>query len=280
MLGDAITPFNLRPEEPTDLPQNPSVIPTEDHLKQCQSIFDDCEARRARIEQKAQWAFAVVAFLVPLLASVFVFIFRTTRMERAGLIVALAFLGSSASLLLLSFLSAARALSIRPTEVLYFDGVIDTSTGDFRPYDITRRAQGLLYCASINSAMNDHMAQLVKGAHLFAAFAVVAFSIGVIPAGLDLMGHAAAPSQTTIVGAVNVKSPELEALRAEVAEISTRLAANAAQTKERAEIPQLLARVAALDAEMAAAKASLLKLPTKKEASTTAVHVHTRAKTQ
>ena len=57
--------YEEKPEEPEmELPEELGDIPDE-QLALCQSLFDECEERRARVEKKALWTFAAIAFLTP-----------------------------------------------------------------------------------------------------------------------------------------------------------------------------------------------------------------------
>ena len=219
MLKYALIPFNTRPEEPEAFPE-PAAEPSEEQVKQCQTIFDETEARRSRIEQKAQWAFTVIAFLVPFLASLLAFIFHDLASAPRSHVISLVFLFLSAVLLLLSFFSAARALSIRTAETLHLAAVVDPATGQFSDYKKSRHAQGLLYCSVINTAMNDHVAQLVKGAHVFTASGVIFFLCGAMPTGFALIGHKQPPTEATIVGPVALSSSDLAALSGEIARLA------------------------------------------------------------
>ena len=58
------------------------------------------------------------------------------------------------------------------------------------------RARGLLYCASMNTAINDHIAQFVKGAHMLTAAAVVALLMAAIPTSIMFLRTPASPVET------------------------------------------------------------------------------------
>lgn len=68
--------------------------------------------------------------------------------------------------MILSLISIIRAVSVQIRESLFIDAVIDTDKETFRTYDRQFHARGLLYCASVNSAMNAHIGQFVRGAHI------------------------------------------------------------------------------------------------------------------
>jgi hypothetical protein len=77
-------------------------------------------------------------------------------------------------------------LAIRRREILHLGAVVEGKKGCFRKYDKALHAQGLLYCATMNTATNDHIAQFVKGAHVLMAFAVITFASGAVATGLQL----------------------------------------------------------------------------------------------
>ncbi len=215
ILWQIVVPFNSRPEEIDAFPE-PQAEVTDSHVEQCQWIFDQAEERRIHLEQKAQSTFGLMVFLVPLLASLFVFIINRATTSGTGIrTLAIGALIVSAVLLLLGFISAVRAISVKSSETLYLDSVIDKA-GQFREYSKAFHARGLLYCAVMNQAMNDHLAQFVKGAHLLTAGAITALVIAALPISFVISYLPTSPTQTQIVGPVEVSSPELSGIREEV----------------------------------------------------------------
>ena len=193
ILLQPLIPYEARPGEPCkELPEEGGDI-TDEQLALCQAIFDDSEARRAHIEQKAQWTFTAIAFLMPALASVLVFLIRDPALRVEDYTLSLGFLLVSACLLILSFISALRALAIRESEVLYIHAVIKEENGAFIEYKKQSHAQGLLHCAIRNTATNDHIAQFVKGAHILLLLAVILFASGAIVAGFQMNARMALP---------------------------------------------------------------------------------------
>jgi hypothetical protein len=159
-----------------------------------------------------------------LLASLFVFVISKSPASQGVLrLFAVGLLGLSAVLLFLGFIAAVRAISVKAQETLYVHSVIDEA-GQFREYNEGFRARGLLYCAAMNEAMNDHIAQFVKGAHVLTAAAVIAVVFAAVPMGFAFSGLPASPAQMKIVGPVNVSSPEVLALRDEVASLKADVA--------------------------------------------------------
>ena len=130
--------------------------------------------------------YGAIAFLIPTLASVLILILRDADFQAAVYPGALVLIVVSAGLLVLSFISALRAMTIKYSQLLFLNAVIEEDSGMFRKYEIEFQAKGLLYCAVMNTAINDHMAQFVKGAYTLLAIAVICFAWGVGIIGLNL----------------------------------------------------------------------------------------------
>jgi septal ring factor EnvC (AmiA/AmiB activator) len=129
--------------------------------------------------------------------------------------------------------------------------VIDDA-GQFREYSKALHARGLLYCAAMNQAMNDHLAQFVKGAHLLTAAAIVALAIAAVPASV-VLSDPSSPTQTKIVGPVDVSSPELRAVRDEVAGLKKDIETLLSSSQTTAgQLKQLQSKVAAIDKKLGA----------------------------
>lgn len=218
IVWQIVVPFNSRPEEIELFPElDPTFNIDGKQVEQCQWIFDQVEERRGHLEDKAQSTFGLMLFLVPLLASLFVFVISKGSPSRT-LTFTLILVGMSGVCLLLAFISAVRAVAIKESETLFLGSVL-TEDGQFRKYSDAFRARGLLYCASMNTATNDHIAQFVKGAHILTAAAVLVLLLAALPTGLVFLRLPSSPVQTQIVGAVDVSTPELSALRADVANL-------------------------------------------------------------
>ncbi len=125
--------YEFNPEEPElELPDETGEI-SDEQLAFCQSLFDECEERRARAERKSLWTFAAIAFLTPVLASLLVFFQgKETIFEYHQLSLVQSIF--SAFLLFCSFISVFRAVAIRGKVILYIHAVIDEHTGYFKDY--------------------------------------------------------------------------------------------------------------------------------------------------
>ena len=182
----ALTPFESIPKEAEDaFPEQTNDIP-DAQLMLCQSILDECKERREFIEQKGRWLFTIVSFLMPGIIVIMAFLFQGSTLESGQYAITLSVLGISAFLLVLSFVSILRAMAIRPIEVLHLYSVINKEDGTFLPYNRPRHAQGLLHCATMNTASNDHIAQFVKGAHILMTVAVILATVGLISIGTGI----------------------------------------------------------------------------------------------
>ena len=185
-----LIPYESGPRAPEkELPDEVGEA-ADEQLAQCQAIFDDSEARGCHIEQKAQWTFTALAFLMPAMASILVFLIRDPAFGSVDSSFSFVLVSVSGCLLILSFISALRAMSIRRRDFLHIHSVIDKENGAFLEYKKGFHAQGLLYCAVMNTAINDHIAQFVKGAHVLLAFAVIFFVSGAVIAGYQIIRSA------------------------------------------------------------------------------------------
>lgn len=245
-----LVPFNLRPEPIAAFPDPDPLIEVEQaHIDQCQWIFDQAEERRDHLEQKAQATFSLMVFLVPLLASLFVFLVSRGTGSKM-LVVTLVLVCLSGAFLLLGFIAAIRAVGVKENETLFLDSVLNED-GKFRKLRNAFRAHGLLYCASMNTAMNDHLAQFVKGAHTMIAAAVLVLLVAAVPTSVVFLRVPSSPAQTTIIGPVTVSSPEFSALHGDIANLRINVQKLSNSTVSADEIKLLEQKIAILDAKLA-----------------------------
>ena len=231
ILCRPLIPYESTPREPNAaLPEEAGDL-TDEQLAQCQAIFDQCETRCAHIEKKAQWTFTIFAFLIPALASVLVLLIRDPAFRAANGPLSLVLLSVSVCLLILSFLSAARALAIHPRQFLHIDAVINKETGAFLEYKKAFHAQGLLYCATINTATNDHIAQFVRGAQILLVSAVLVFVSGMIATGFNLTAQFAPPIEAKSLGALPLSPDCLSGPQGETREVVSAVRVVAANTE-------------------------------------------------
>ncbi len=193
MLVRPIIPYEASPGKPE---RSLAVVTgkcTQEQLALCQRIFDEGVTRRHHIEQKAQWTFTAIAFLIPTIASVLFFFVKDAGVQRVDHPLLLVVIVGSATLLVLSFVSALRAMAIKHNESLFVHSVIEEESDEFRSYEVEFHAKGLLHCAVMNAAVNDHTAQFVKGAYTLLAIAVVGFALGIGVIGFDVTGTKGSP---------------------------------------------------------------------------------------
>lgn len=214
ILWRSIVPFNPGPELFDD-PPRPDAELDDVQLKRCETYFTQVEATRDALEAKARATFSVVAFLAPLIASAFVFFITRPLPGSAARDIAIGVALLSFVLLVLGFLSITRAVAVRPRQTLGYKSIVDTERGEFRRYNKAFHARGLLWCASSNEAMNVHLAEFVKGAHILTALAVFALVVAAVPAPFFLSAQPTT-NKTEIVGPVNIVSPALVEVQKEV----------------------------------------------------------------
>jgi hypothetical protein len=203
LVWQIVVPFEFEPEPIDPFPESDGAAKVgETTVKQCQWIFDQSEQRRSQLEQKAQATFNIMLFLVPLLASAFVFVVGKTTLGYLRPLTIVLVCGA-AFFVILGFVSAIRAVGVKTSQTLSLTSVL-SDDGQFRPYSEDFQAKGLLYCASMNTAMNDHLAQFVRGAHSMTATAVFLLILAAFPTSLAAMRQGVEPTRTKIVGPVEI----------------------------------------------------------------------------
>lgn len=216
-LWIAIIPFNPRPEEILEPPQVRSDDVDDKQLEQCQRIFDDVESSRVQLEQKARATFTLIAFLVPLLASIFVFLLEQTSLNSNEYKVSVILLLVSSVLLVFGFISIVRAISLKTVEKPFLQSVFDFEKKEFRKYNKAVHARGLLYCASMNQGMNDHISQFVKGAHILSACSIIMFAAGAVSIALAHQPKASSSlTKIEVIGLIAPLTSDLIELRNEM----------------------------------------------------------------
>lgn len=246
---DPLIPRNPEPAEPLDPPDQKDEIPPE-QLEQCVRIYDQVEATRKNLEDKARWTFTMVSFLTPLLLAMLVFMLGKTNVATASRTWAIGFSVLSGTFLLLGFISIVRSVAIQRRQDLFLDAVIDSDKKVFRSYNRTFYARGLLYCASFNAAMNAHIAQFVKGGQVLMAFAVISSILAAVPSAMVFAEAASSTPRMEIVGPVSVTSPQIDVLRSDIAKIGTDLKQLVGQQPTSADLKALEERVSALEARI------------------------------
>jgi hypothetical protein len=246
-----ITPRVARPQSPLD-PPDPVGSLTEETLAQCKTIYDEVEAVRQHLDEKARSTFAVIAFLAPLLVAVFVFLFA--HLKGGGVLepLAIALALAAFSLLTLGFIGTARALAIQSREVLFLESVIDPTVPSIRPYDRTRHAKGLLYCASMNASINAHIAQCVRSAHVLTTLAVIVAIGAAVPATWLLMKRDEPITKAEIVKPVTVTYATESSINESVQQLSATLSAMQVELDQAEQAHAMEARLKACEAQAAA----------------------------
>lgn len=256
-LIQPLIPFNPQPEVPLDPPE-PRHKLDDKTVERCREIYNAAESSRTYLEGKARSAFTLIAFMVPLLISAFAFVVKESAQSGAKTFV-ICLAGVTGLLLVLAFISVARAVSVQPRQELHLGSVIDADKADFYLYDSAHYARGLLYCASMNVGMNAHIAQFVKGAHVLTTVAVLLISISAVPLMFLFTQGNSEPSHTVVDGPIKIVSPQLDIVAQRLVVISDNLQAIAERNRLIDENAQLLIRISRLEAQLKKAEGAALK---------------------
>jgi hypothetical protein len=207
--------YNPQPEEPDSIPAL-QADPGAETVAQCRWIYDQAENRRSSLEQKAQWGFGATLFLFPFVASAFLYLLHARIGNMLLHMAALVLLVIAAGFLLLAFISVLRATAVRAAETLFLEAVVDRDSGTFRTYSASYHARGLLRCAVMNTAMNDHIAQFVRGANVLTVLSLMCMVLSAVPAAIEFSGAPDPVGHTVISGDVRVISSDLSNLHRDV----------------------------------------------------------------
>lgn len=220
IFEQVFTQYQEQPDNPADFPEETNE-PDDKQLEQCQLIFKQSEERRLHIEQKAQSLFSLIIFMAPALGSMFVFIYKDSPPigTTGWIIIILIFM--SFVLLALGFISVMRAISVKAHEILFIESVVDKKSGKFKEYSKAYHAQGLLYCASINTAINDHIAQFTKGAQVLMIFAAILSLIASILAGIAHSNRPPSAVKPEIFSAAGISPPNFKQMMDDVSILRT-----------------------------------------------------------
>jgi len=210
--------FRPTPAPPLDPPE-PSKGIDDKQLGQCVKIAEREEAARRYLEDKARSTFGMTSFVAPLLFAVVIFLLGRTGGSIWN-VWGFLFAGIAVVLLMLSFLSVLRAQAVQERQELFLHSVIDEEKADFRKYDAGFYARGLLWCASVNTAMNAHVAQFVKGAQILTGLTAITTVLAAVPAAFLFSDPVAPVSKMEVVGSVTVTASQAEQLRSLLSQIA------------------------------------------------------------
>jgi hypothetical protein len=231
---------------------------TSEQVEQSKWIFEQGEARRAILEEKARSTFNTITFLVPFLGSTFLILFQQITAESLVRGVAIAFFAISAAMLLIAFISIVRAVAVQKMEMPFIQSVLDQKL-DFRKYDRAWHARGYLQCAMRNTGLNDMIAQLVKGAHVLTAVAVVSFFLAAIFSGLAYIHYDVPPSEVKLAAPVEIKSADLVAVRSSLDRLGGDVAALSRKASSQDAIDVMKLQVQDLETRLMAIELQLSK---------------------
>jgi hypothetical protein len=167
-------------------------------VQQCLRIYEECDKTMEILHQKASQVFSLVSVVAPLIVAAAVVAYGRVQLSSNAKIMVAVLFAISAGFIVLAFVAALRAVWVQRRESLGIASVIEPEAAVFRRYDPGYYARGLLYCASVNAAMNGFIALFVKAAQVFIVVAVLSLFAGVAPVlGRVLFSDGAPPQQVS-----------------------------------------------------------------------------------
>ena len=218
IIVQPVLPFRPAPGLPANPPE-PSKGVDDKQLAQCVKIAEREETTRKYLEEKARSTFGMTSFVAPLLFAVLIFLLGRTS-SSVWNVWGFLFGSLALALLILSFLSVLRAQAVQERQELFLQSIIDQDKKDFRIYDAGFYARGLLWCASVNTAMNAHIAQFVRGAQILTGLTAITTVLAAIPAAFLFSNPVTPVSKTEVVGSVAVTASQVEEVRSQLSQIA------------------------------------------------------------
>ena len=223
--------FNSIPINPKDLPDpGPGASLSEEHLDFAKKSEMEANKRHEILEQKADKILGVLVFVTPLYLSVVTYVLHLTDKTSVLTVVLFSLTGAC---VIAGFVAALRAAAIRYHQKLGIGAIFDASTGTWLPLPREKMVRGLMYCATWNEAINDHVADFVNAARLYAAIAMVSL----VCASLTVLGSKV-PSDSqaialqSITNAVGNLSHSVDSLKMQI-QISQKTIASSVQSDSK-----------------------------------------------
>jgi hypothetical protein len=145
----------------------------------------------------------------------------------------------------LAFIAAMRATGIRTFHSLHLGTVIDEEKRTIKAFDPNIFGRGLLWCAAVNAAVHDHIADFVRASQLFLVWAVILLLISATPVMFALVPK---PPVQEIKGAVQIESGALQQLSTSLAGVAAPVASEVLRTaKVLQQVGEKLQRVDTLE---------------------------------
>jgi hypothetical protein len=209
-------------------------------LEVCKHISVEAEERQTTLATKATGLLSLIVIVVPLTASLAVFI-RQQDVASWVAHISLILNGLAFLFLLLALFASLRALSIRSHERLFVGAVIDHDDDMVRKYSADFFGRGLLHIAASRHAVCDHIADFVRAAQVFLTVGTVliAISAAALVPGIE-------PDTKTIHGSLELEPSTISVLRSHDDKVA--IEHDRRLTSIEAELGSLAERVSVADA--------------------------------
>lgn len=173
-----VTPFEPRVVSPSGFDDGPYGDISQGQLSVCKSIYDEANDRITKIDQKATAMLSAIAVFIPLMISALVLLRTSSEVHVFFFVTGII----SVISLTMAFVAVYRALSIRGFESMFLNVIVDKDTKKVKDISKGDYGKGLLYCASVNQALNDHRADFVRASQTLSMIAVFFLALSATPA--------------------------------------------------------------------------------------------------
>lgn len=247
LFSHTLSSYQDLPPSPQSITQaKPEGTIDKDQLPICKLVYETEEARQEKLERKSTATISLVAAITPFIVAAMVYIRTSAGLSYGGRVATFVLSIFAFIPLLLAFIASLRATGIRAYQYLHIPAVIDTQRDTIRPFSVDFFGRGLLWCASVNGSLNNHIADFVRAAHVFLVVSVILLLASAFP---TLLTTEPKSSSQEITGTVRVESTALQQLSTNIGRITT--ATTIGHEEEHRRLGELEASVSVLKAQVA-----------------------------
>jgi len=187
LLLHAISRFETNPKGPSLTREFPQGQFDKPQLAFCSRLYDEANTRNDTLVEKAVRLLSLCAVISPLLISALVYSISAGSLTTWMLVLTIGFDLVAVAFVVLAFVVALRAVLVRTYDRPSHQAIVDVAKGEILSYSHDRHARLLLWCTLRNTATNDHIADFVRGGHLFLSAAIALGILGGVPAVASMM---------------------------------------------------------------------------------------------
>ena len=224
LIYHIVTPYEAKPIPPDNLNENnPKGKLNEKQFEYCKLVFLEEEKRTEILERKSTNILSLIMVIIPLLVSSIIYILMSVELDKTLRVTTIVFCTISILLIFLAFISAMRAVTVKNIHTMYSQkALIDLKKKEFVTYNEDIIGRGMLFCSTMNNALNRNIADFVKASQMLL---VCSLSLLIVVAIAIIVVMPVKSDVQLISGKISVSSYEAinNTIGADLNDISTKL---------------------------------------------------------